>query len=686
MVVAIIAAFWSLVAFGLGPWFIRLAYQENSLAVFNAMLAGRAQHPVQHYIDAWFQLTLRASLAALALGACVSAGVRFSGARRRVLGWVVGGSPSISDRALLLAGLLFGVLAGLAEAIYLGLRQLITHRPAAGFFPELFWSAPGSSAAATLIVVGFVIMLSKLAGRGVGLWQATLILAFLPLYGVMQSEGIPLHPLAAVFLSLGMASVVARVAVRQGATVERVVRATPALVGTLASSGLALALLLSPAFTEFRKSLDPVDGRLGLPNVLLIILDTVRATNLSVYGYDRPTTPRLEDLAASGVVFDRALATWPWTLPSHSTMFTGQYNYRLGTGSWQPLDDRFPTLAEVFREQGYATAGFVGNPFYTTRMSGLQRGFERYEEIPVVLGRILTSSWLGRTVLWPVHALIDDTPPDVKRASTVTREFLHWHGKRGDQPFFAFLNLFDAHSPYEPPEPFEDFFGTIPAERWFDFEYRWREGTWTAAQRDQWLAMYDGAIRYMDEQVGAILDSLEARGVLDNTIVVVTSDHGEMWGERGLFGHANTVYDPVLHVPLIIQAPGKAPAGTRIRQAVTLRDLGATLILLAGVEPQVDFPGTPWVLDGRPWKGSPLLARVSPDPRDGNTGPFERGEMRSLYEGSLHYIVEDTGAEELYDLASDPLETRNLIHSAEYGQVVTRFRAQEDSSWPEGLQ
>jgi hypothetical protein len=136
----------------------------------------------------------------------------------------------------------------------------------------------------------------------------------------------------------------------------------------------------------------------GVPNVLLLVLDTVRAASLSLYGYPRPTTPNLEKWAAKGVVFERAIAPAPWTLPSHGSLFTGRHPQELSGEHLVPLNEEQPTLAEALRDAGYATAGFAANPTYTTRASGLARGFARYEDFPITWGRFLISSWLSRMI------------------------------------------------------------------------------------------------------------------------------------------------------------------------------------------------------------------------------------------------------------------------------------------------
>jgi len=314
------------------------------------------------------------------------------------------------------------------------------------------------------------------------------------------------------------------------------------------------------------------------PNVLLIILDTVRGANLSLYGYPRPTTPALERWGAAGVTFDRALATAPWTLPSHGTLFTGRLGSELG-GDWlRPVRIGQASLAQLFYRRGYATAGFVGNLVYASYESGLTPGFIRYEDYPISWHQVLLHSPLVQTGLaralgqsrglrdaWRALRRLDlqikrRPASEYKAAGGITDAFLAWQRETAGRPFFAFLNYFDAHDPHRAPA---------------DLLARFA-GTGTAEDR------YDAAIAYLDRELDRLFAELARRGVLDRTIVVVTSDHGEQFGEHGLRGHANSLYLPVLEVPLMLRYPARVPAGRRVTQAVSLRDLPATILDLAG--------------------------------------------------------------------------------------------------------
>ena len=307
--------------------------------------------------------------------------------------------------------------------------------------------------------------------------------------------------------------------------------------------------------------------------MLLIVWDTVRAANTSLYGYRRATTPNLERLASRGVRFDLAFSTSSWTLPSHASMFTGRWPHELGVGWKTPVRDGVPTLAGYLASHGYDTAGFVANLDYCSRETGLARGFAHYEDFPlsvfdtftryIALGRrIDVSSWAStidslvekHTGRW--YDLIPRSREHAKSADAINRAFLGWLGKRPEngRPFFAFLNYNDAHSPYEVPDPSIPGFGLRPAS---SSQRQTLQGFTgldkkTLSTDDVHMAndVYDDCISYLDRRLGLLLDELSRRGVLENTLLIVTSDHGEHLGDHRLFFHGCSLYRQLVQVPL----------------------------------------------------------------------------------------------------------------------------------------
>jgi arylsulfatase A-like enzyme len=423
-------------------------------------------------------------------------------------------------------------------------------------------------------------------------------------------------------------------------------------------------------------------------NVILIVMDTVRAESLSLYGYGRDTTPQLNKLAGRGLRFDQAYSTAPWTAPSHASLFTGRWPHELTIGWDRPLDSTFPTLAEVLGSKGYATAGFVANTTYCSDETGLARGFAHYEDYDITLRSIwLCSSVVERSVNF-LHkhpalakALGDDgsSSGDRKDASRINRDFLGWLDRRGpEQPFFAFLNYYDAHHPYLTPEPdFSRDFGRKPGSaRDFRLLKTWWERDklgMKPADLDLARDSYDRCIAYLDDQLGRLFDDLSSRGVLDDSIVIVTSDHGEHLGERNLYGHGCSVYRPELHVPLLIVATGKLPEGRVIAEPVSLRDVPATVMDLLGLGGPSSFPGRSLVNSASSEVRSEIECPPEDDPNRGRS-PASKGAMTSIVIREFHYIRGGDGVEELFDLKRDPNELRDLANLPEMAETIGQFR------------
>ena len=409
------------------------------------------------------------------------------------------------------------------------------------------------------------------------------------------------------------------------------------------------------------------------PNVLIIVMDTVRAADVSVYGYARRTTPNLERLAAEGAVFDFAVSTAPWTLPSHGSLFTGRSAREIG-GSWRRAISAEPrTLAESLRDRGYATGGFVGNLLYTSYESGLSRGFVHYEDYPVGWQTLLAHSSLGkidfksdvtraRSPREMLSALLGshiqssgDVPGDrPEPADRVAANFLEWQQTILNRPFFAFVNFYDAHAPYEAPDEFVHRFGS------------------KKEPRDR----YDGAIARIDDVIGQIMRTLQERNELQNTLVVVTSDHGEHFDEHGLTGHANSLYLTLLHVPLIVRYPPAVPAGRRVAALISLKDVPATVLDLVGLQDS-GIAGNSLAAHWLNEHGPPAEDAIAELERGINVPPTNRnvrGNVYARFNGRFHYVRDGDGVEELYDYLTDPAEEKNLIDRPDLQAEVAAMR------------
>lgn len=423
------------------------------------------------------------------------------------------------------------------------------------------------------------------------------------------------------------------------------------------------------------------------PSVLVVLWDTVRADRMSLYGHDRPTTPALERFAADAAVYERAQSPGMWTVPSHGSLFTGlpaaSHGAKVG---WLWLDDAHVTLAEHFRDHGWATYAWSTNP-YLSDQTHLLQGFDT-----------VSYSWRGptaarcaeatRSKLLPQDASMELGPAFVapshaqgwpehlvayKDAGPVIAEdFLAWVDQRPGQPFFAYLNYLEAHHPRIPsaasraavadPALVERSLSTDGSLFRLMAAMEGR-ATFTAAELEALAATYDATLRDLDAATATLLEGLAARGRLDDTIVVITSDHGENLGERGMFDHRWDLHATLTHVPLVIRYPAKVPAG-RVEAPVSTQHLFGTLLALTGLPaPAVDHPLPP--LGAEPAVFSELVAPTPRLPEIRAAFPdLDRDRWRrrfqAVVEDRLELIRDSAGGVELYDRVADPGQTRSL--------------------------
>lgn len=321
------------------------------------------------------------------------------------------------------------------------------------------------------------------------------------------------------------------------------------------------------------------------PNVFIILLDTLRRDRLGAYGCSRDTSPNIDRFAADAAVFENAYTSAPWTLPAHTSLFTGLACEEHGvTSDLCTLDEKTPTLAQLLADEGYRCIGYSGNPFVST-IYGLARGFDHF----INAHELRTD--VPAPADWPDA---EPTEHDKGGADIVRRFSADLRAASNDPPIFAFFNLTEPHHPYYPPTPYR-------------LRY-WRElGGFDTATVDAALAAselnfnvmtnrvalnhdgfrllnawYDGGVRYADQCVGGLLDAIRASGRAEHAMIVIMSDHGELLGERGIVGHTWSVLDPVARIPLIIKFAGERSPSNH-RALVQTQDVFATTLSAAGI-------------------------------------------------------------------------------------------------------
>jgi arylsulfatase A-like enzyme len=470
--------------------------------------------------------------------------------------------------------------------------------------------------------------------------------------------------------------------------VSHAVDRNPSLVRHFCHSGLKwsciLTLVLVAVMPGWRWATEKLGSaqlpavRQSAPNVLLIVVDTLRADHVSAYGYPRDTTPHLDQLAREGTLFEMAISSSSWTLPSHASILTGVSPREHGA-EYQALDNRHLTVAEAFRSRGYRTSAFSANPFFFCRRMGLGRGFLHFSDIADQPTEWLYRTLFGKMLISYISSAGVPVPPLRRNATAINQAFLHWADAGPGIPFFAILNLFDVHSPYLPPDSYRRLFGTAsPPDKirtaWLKNYYAIR----TKSGVRTWMDAYDGCIRYVDDQIDALFGQLRKRGLEANTLVVVASDHGEAFGDHGMVDHANSLYFETIHVPLIFYWPGVIPKARRIAQPVSMASLPATLLDLAGEKEDRRFETPslgPLIKSGESMDTAPCSELTHFPysfliPGD----PSLYGEMTSIVRNQWHYIAHEYAGEELYDWKQDPLETNDLAGLPESGQILASFR------------
>ena len=439
----------------------------------------------------------------------------------------------------------------------------------------------------------------------------------------------------------------------------------PIVAAAICALGLAFISIYRPIRGVSKQP--PAGGR-ERPNLVLIVLDTVRAGELSAYGYSRPTTPNLDRLARQGVLFENALSSSSWTLPSDASILTGLLPHQHGANWATPIAPSIRTLADDLEVLGYETAGFNANLVYGEAGWGIGKGFEVYEDDSSSLRHNLAVTLAGRLLVQPLYErLAHPNSFDRRSAREVNKDIYRWFGRRSGRPFFLFVNYFDTHYPYVAPPPYDHRFGRIPdtaMRRAVNFEYRGGVPKPLLAERDQVIAAYDNCLAFLDDQVGQFLQFLARSPERSNTIVIITSDHGEAFGEHAAYGHGINLYREALHVPLIFFGPG-IPAGLRVNHIVRSREIFQTIIDLVSGE-HLRFNRSSF---RRFWTPG-----FKPGPSD-DTALSELIAVISLTTPEWHYLNHADGHSELYHWPTDLQEKIDLSGAPPYRGTLAAMQA-----------
>lgn len=456
-------------------------------------------------------------------------------------------------------------------------------------------------------------------------------------------------------------------------------------------------------------------------NIILIIMDAVRADHLSCYGYHRKTSPNIDKLAKRGVLFENAFSAAEWSPPSHASIFTGKYpSYHKTQGKDVFLHTENTTIAEILGSNGYQTFGVTSNMLLSPT-SGFSKGFQNYLVLDAPYRSFKSIKQSPKDF---IRTLIYGVDRYTYRNIEIIKRFISKHGKK--RPFFLFSNLLNCHAPYDPPRPFKKQFcsslkePTLYIMEWFSNKMLGHTGekicdgsldirklnliateygqySFMAKElqvsQEEWEVVkswYDGEISYLDHRIGDLISFLDDQGTFDKTFLIITSDHGDNFGQHGLATHRFCLYDSLLHVPLIMVCPDVIPKGKRISNLVSTVDIFPTILHMLKIQ------GYRSNIQGRslfPFKDQKIhnfiCAECGPSVTNRPTDLIKFQRLRPklkvydkgfkcLRTKSYKYIISSDKKEELYNIEKDPLEEVNI--AGEHPEKVEYFRKQLENA------
>ncbi len=621
---------------------------------------------------------------------------------------------SVTANLLVRIAIWFGIFTGLVEGLGLLFFQRVNWKQWGRIMhasKEILWVSPLVDTILFLFVALAVWLVSRFFKRLPAVRVLVFLLVFLAAYDWLSLTG-RLYPRASLLLSLGVAAAFIRWLANHELAAVRFWKRSWAYSIVLLLAVFA-GIQGSKKFYERR-----VEGSLpaaspGAPNVLVVVVDTLRADHLSAYGYTRATSPVMNRIAEQGVLFENAVAPSSWSLPSHASLVTGRTPLEHGWVNVQPMPwlgwgrsamNGYPTLGEVLQQRGYRTGAFSANRVYFSRGVGLGRGFIHFEDYFSSAGDALTRTLYGRKIArfyfyrsnkskvtralrsLGLSSWLDQDSEGSgdyggafgvrKRADDVNQEMLRWVEGDRRRPFFAFLNYLDAHYKYGGPSNYP--------------KPPWDRGTSPDTSRRTSIDEYDAGVLYADDSLGRLLAELDRLGLTQNTIVVVTSDHGESLGDHALTYHGAALYWELIHVPLIFSYPGHLPEGAKIAMPVSNAAIPSTILsLLDQNRPDAGarqiFPGPPlsalWQASGaipqwpNPIAQLPQTDIVVREDRavEGRVPIATTGSMETLVTPRWQLIVHTKRGVQLYDRRSDPEEAHDLAQTDEGRAVVSNL-------------
>jgi arylsulfatase A-like enzyme len=530
-----------------------------------------------------------------------------------------------------------------------------------------------------LILLGVILLPVLLLSKKIHIWLHAIIICyvFFSLISSLIRDKVAVYAL--FLISLGLAIQCTYIIRKHANIIFTVFRNTlPWLIGfsLFAFISIKSGLWLHEYVSISRLPMAAPDK----PNVLVIVIDTLRADHLSSYGYQRETSPNIDRLANEGVLFENAISTSSWTLPAHASILTGLYPHEHGADV-NSLNKEHLRIGEIMQSYGYRTGAFSGNYMVFHRGAGFGNGFLYFEDYFETVGSVFRTTAFGHFVQYEVLYKIFHQNYKLGRriAEDISPSIIRWVEKNSGRPYFAFVNFYDVHDPYTPPQPFRSKYsqiqnpgGLINTDWTMNNNYQ----TLSSEELQSEIDAYDGAIAYVDYHIGRLIPELQRISPDRELLVIITSDHGELFGEHDLFGHGNSLTLQETHVPLIFWWPNQLPSGESINEVVSISSIPSTILEIIGIdyptywspsldilwneEQYYDWPVSYAEIEKQPWAPPHYLSHY--------------GGIISATDSKWHYINHETLGEELYNWLVDLNETVDLSAELEFRDKLEKYR------------